>query len=211
MRKCGAKRIICYTGGMLVLAAGLVLNTRTGLGASAVNSVPYCLSILTGITMGTITSVMYLLFVAVQMLIVRRIRPQELMQLPLSVAFGWVMDFFVWLFDFQVHSLLWSFVLLAAAISLIALGVILTVSMALAPNPADGFVDAVARALGVEFSRAKNIFDISMAGLTCIISLAATGGIVGVGAGTVLSALLIGPTAGLMKRRLFPLLGIQAY
>lgn len=105
--------------------------------------------------MGTITSVMYLLFVAVQMLIVRRIRPQELMQLPLSVAFGWVMDFFVWLFDFQVHSLLWSFVLLAAAISLIALGVILTVSMALAPNPADGFVDAVARALGVEFSRAS--------------------------------------------------------
>ena len=121
------------------------------------------------------------------------------------------MDFFVWLFDFQVHSLLWSFVLLAAAISLIALGVILTVSMALAPNPADGFVDAVARALGVEFSRAKNIFDIRMAGLTCIISLAATGGIVGVGAGTVLSALLIGPTAGLMKRRLFPLLGSQAY
>lgn len=211
MKDVEIKRMIRYALGMLVLAAGLVLNTKTGLGASAINSVPYCLSILTGMRVGLLTSASYLVFVAAQMAILRRVRLQELLQLPLSVVFGRVMDFFDRLLDFRAQGPGTAALLLALAIFCIALGVILTVSMNLVPNPADGVVDAAARALGMEFSRVKNIFDLSMAALTCVIGLAATGGIVGMGVGTVVSALCIGPAAGVMKRRLFPVLGIETY
>ena len=200
-----------YLVGMMMLAAGLVLNTKTGLGTTAINSVPYCLSLFTGFTMGTLTSIMYLLFVVIQVVIRRRLRLQEVLQLPLAVVFGWVMDWYDRLFAFQAGGIIQASAMLALAIGLISLGVILTVSMDLVPNPADGFTNTIAGVLRVPFSRVKNIFDISMAVLACIVGLVGFGQIAGVGMGTLISALLVGPTAGMMGKKLFPLLGIEGH
>ena len=205
----GTQRVGYYLMGVMILAAGLVLNTKTGLGATAINSVPYSLSLFTGITMGTFTTAMYLVFVAIQIAIRRRFRAQELLQLPFSVVFGWVVDVYDRLFAFQAGGILAAAALLALAIGMISLGVILTVSMNLVPNPADGFVNAIAEALGAPFSRVKNIFDIAMAAVACVIGLVGFGQIAGVGVGTLLSALLVGPTTGLMKEKLFPIMGIE--
>lgn len=37
-------RIPVYLSGMVLLCFGIVLNTKTGLGVAAINSVPYCVS-----------------------------------------------------------------------------------------------------------------------------------------------------------------------
>lgn len=48
-------RIPVYLSGMVLLCFGIVLNTKTGLGVAAINSVPYRVSQLTGLTLGTCT------------------------------------------------------------------------------------------------------------------------------------------------------------
>ena len=52
-----ATRWVVYLVGMFVLAAGLTLNTKTGLGASAIVSVAHTISLCTGFTLGNIKRV----------------------------------------------------------------------------------------------------------------------------------------------------------
>ena len=58
-----------YLLGMVLLALGLTLNTKTGLGASAIVSVPFTVSQATGWDFGNLTLVVYCLFVSAQFLI----------------------------------------------------------------------------------------------------------------------------------------------
>lgn len=53
-----------YLLGMALLALGLTLNTKTGLGASAIVSVPFTVSQATGWDFGDLTLAVYCLLVA---------------------------------------------------------------------------------------------------------------------------------------------------
>ena len=55
-----------YTLGMLVLALGLTLNTKTGLGVSPIISVAFGVSEIWGLNFGDLTFLLYGLFVAGQ-------------------------------------------------------------------------------------------------------------------------------------------------
>ena len=59
-------RWCCYTLGMVILALGLTLNTKTGLGVSPIVSVAYCVSQILDMNFGDMTFVLYALFVAAQ-------------------------------------------------------------------------------------------------------------------------------------------------
>jgi len=80
------------------------------------------------------------------------------------------------------------------------MGVTLSVGMDMVPNTADGMVDVIARKLGREFGKVKTVFDLSMMCLTILISLIAAGHLIGIGVGSVLSALGVGRVAGLFRR-----------
>ena len=58
-----------YLLGMVLLALGLTLNTKTGLGASAIVSVPFTVSQATGWNFGNLTLVVYCLFVVAQFIL----------------------------------------------------------------------------------------------------------------------------------------------
>ena len=48
-------RWLFYLLGLLILAVGLTLNTKTGQGVTPIVSVPYCISQLSGLTFGNMT------------------------------------------------------------------------------------------------------------------------------------------------------------
>ena len=79
-------RWVLYTLGMLVLALGLTLNTKTGLGVSPIISVAFGVSEIWGLNFGDVTFLLYGLFVAGQIAL-RRGRGwlADLLQLPLSL------------------------------------------------------------------------------------------------------------------------------
>ena len=62
-------RTILYITGLAVMALGLSLNTKTGLGASPLLSLPYLLSAVTGLNFGDLAFAVYLLLIAAQFLL----------------------------------------------------------------------------------------------------------------------------------------------
>ena len=63
------KRIIVYVIGVLTLALGVVLNTKSGLGVSTTNSVPFVVSKGTMLTLGQACTIVYLADVLFQCII----------------------------------------------------------------------------------------------------------------------------------------------
>ena len=189
-------RWVIYVIGMLVLAMGLTLNTKTGLGVSPILSLAYCSTQIWGVNLGDATFVLYALFVIAQ-LIIRGKRRQwyDLLQLPLSLVFSRVLNLYDRFINYDPakHGLPSNLVCLALAIIVTGIGVAMTVNMRLVPNPGDGIVQAIADLIGRDQGFAKNCFDL------VILSLATLGKITAVGLGTVLAMLFVGRAISLVN------------
>lgn len=202
-------RLPVYLAGMVILCFGIVLNTKTGMGVAAINSLPYCVSHLTGLTLGTCTFILYFIFIVAQLIIRRGFSLKVVLQFPMAFLVGRLVDFFDNLLAFMAKGYVDGFLLLAAAILLTGFGVTLSVGMDLIPNAADGMVNTLAQAAHWEFGKMKYTFDLSMMCLTCVISLIFAHRIIGIGLGTVFSALLLGRAANLFRRLLKKTLQLQ--
>ena len=186
------KRCMIYVFGVLILGFGIVLNTKTGLGVAAINSVPYGLSKMTNLTLGNWTTILYIGFIILQILIYKKIDIKVLLQFPFSYLMGMILDFYDQLLNFVPQNMIISLVLLFVAIILTALGAYLVVSMNFVPNPADGIVNALSYLMNKEFGQMKWMFDCLMMTITIIMTFIISGHVIGIGIGTILSALCIG-------------------
>lgn len=114
-----------YLSGLLILALGLTLNTKAGLGVSAIISVPFSISEIWNLNFGNMTLIVYTLFVAMQMIlhVIRNKRHEknggealshanqvnlkltlimDALQLPLSLVFTRFLNVFnTWIPDFK--------------------------------------------------------------------------------------------------------------
>lgn len=187
-----AKRLGLYFLGILILGFGIVLNTKTGLGVAAINSVPFGISEMTNLSLGMATTILYIIFVGVQLLIYQKLDFKVLLQIPFSYFMGYVLDFYNNLLNFTVTSLPVALVLLAIAILATALGAYVVVTLDLIPNPADGMVKALSQVIDKEFGKTKLLFDCVMMLVTIITTYCLAGKIIGIGIGTILSAGFIG-------------------
>lgn len=187
-------RWVIYLAGMFVLAAGLTLNTKTGLGAAAIVSVAHTISLCTGFTLGNITLVTYVLFIAAQFVLKGSKRNWlDLLQLVVSVVFTRVLDFMKAAVTYQSgQSLVSDLLLLVLAIVLTGTGAAMVLSMELVPNPADGIVNAISMRSGKEVGICKSCFDIVNVAVSLLIGLFNGNALMGIGIGTVISVLCIG-------------------
>ena len=195
-------RWCCYTLGMVILALGLTLNTKTGLGVSPIVSVAYCVSQILDMNFGDMTFVLYALFVAAQFAIRgRKSHLYDLLQFPLSLVFSRVLNLFDAFIPYNSanHGFLANFLLLILAILCTGVGVSMTVNMRLVPNPGDGIVAAVAEKMGRDQGFAKNIFDVGCVTVTCIIGLACRGQVIGIGIGTLAAMVGVGRSIALVN------------
>ncbi len=62
-------RLMIYLAGLLILALGLTLNTKAGLGVSAIISVSYCISLVLQLNFGDVTLGLYVVFVIIEMIL----------------------------------------------------------------------------------------------------------------------------------------------
>lgn len=194
-------RACVYLAGIFTLALGVSLNTLTGLGVSAVVSVPYSISVIWQWKLGTVTFLYYCACVALQFVIGRKMCKPILLalQIPMalltSVLIGWLSG----VLSLAPQTLLERFALLALAIICTGVGAAMIVDMELVPNPADALGDILGRRFGRNFGFGKNLLDALCVVVTCTIGLVSVGRIVGVQVGTVLCALLIGRVIALFN------------
>ena len=83
------------------MAAGVAFSVHANLGTSPISSLPYTLSVLVEpLTIGTATICMHVVLILLQILVLRKnYDPFQLVQLPVAIIFGYLTDFFNWLFS----------------------------------------------------------------------------------------------------------------
>ena len=186
-------RFIVYLAGLAVLSLGVVLNTKTGLGVSAINSIPYAAAELTGLSLGMTTAILYMICVGIESIMMgKNWNVKILLQVPFSILFGIYVNVFNEWITYQAEGIVLKILLLAVAIVLTGLGAFLSVSMDIVPNAPDGLAQMMGEKLKRGFGFGKCVLDIVCVVLTCILCLAVRGNLIGIGIGTVASALLIG-------------------
>lgn len=186
------KKFIIYILGLNFLALGIVLNITTGLGVAALSSSIYATSEIFNLTLGTASIIWYLAFVIIQCILSKQITKEYLLEIPLSFAFGYLSDFYDYIIQLTPSSLIASILLLSVALLCISLGVYLTSETNLVLNPGDGIVKTISTVFHQPFYNIKNIFDISMIGCSLILSFITRSPIMGIGVGTIISAIMIG-------------------
>jgi uncharacterized membrane protein YczE len=185
-------RMASYVIGLNVLAAGIVLNTRSRLGVAAFTSSAYVFSSICAISLGMATALIYLVLVALELILLHKAEPAVLLQAPFSFAFGFVVDAYDALIPSGDLSLAAQLALLMAAILCTAIGVTLSVRADFVVAPPDGMVQTLSRVSGHDYGLVKNLFDLTMIGVTLVMCLGTGSPLYGLGVGTVLSALLNG-------------------
>ena len=90
-------RLMIYLAGLLILALGLTLNTKAGLGVSAIISVSYCISLVLQLNFGDVTLGLYVVFVIIEMILhgiaikkqksLKKTLVMDVLQIPLSIVF----------------------------------------------------------------------------------------------------------------------------
>lgn len=186
------KRTLWYIVGLNLIAAAVVLNIRYNVGVAAFSSVMYSISEIYHISLGTASIICYLLFVAVQCILSRRITLMFLLEVPLSFAFGFltdVYDFFIPEIPFPLPGRLVCFVL---TMFVTGGGVFLCVKSRMVLTPTDGIVNTISEVFHLRFSTVKNAFDLSMVAISAALCLLNRTPFYGIGIGTVFSALFLG-------------------
>lgn len=196
------KKYLIYILGMNVLALGIILNARSGLGVAAFSTLPYSISHIFNITFGQANIMIYLLIVFIQILIEKKLTLSILLEIPFSFGFGFITD----LYDFVIPEM--SGILIVSCVILIigntcsAFGVYCMVSSDLIVTPVDGIVASVSKVSNQPYSLCKNIFDISMIIITLLVTLIARSPIYGMGIGTIFSAFYIGRIMKVFEQKL---------
>lgn len=196
-------RVLIYFLGLIILCVGVVLNTKTNLGVAAINAIPYVVSKSTSFSLGSCVFVLYLVFVAMQFLINKKVDFLTVLQLPVSLLFGRMVDIVnIHILKFEAQSIFSGLAMLIIAILLVSLGTTLVVSQNLIPNAPDGMVNALGNLFDKPFGYIKVRFDIICVGLALIVSYLMTGRIVGIGLGTLVSMLMTGNVCSFFKKLL---------
>lgn len=193
MRQNLARRMMVYVCGLLFLSCGVVMNARTGLGVAPISTVPYVMYAIEGLSLGTASFAVYCVFVVAQLCMVRYPDVKILMQIPVTLLFGALIDVLnIWLFPFTATGLVDGLIMLVLAVSFTTFGVTLIVSARLVPVAPDGMVQTLSQALHCEFGKAKYLFDGTCLCIALAYGLVRTGAVVGIGIGTVVAVFLSG-------------------
>lgn len=191
-RKQIAARWIFYICGMLILALGIMLNTKSGFGVSAIISVAYAESIIHHLRFGDATLIMYLVLVVIELLVKgRKSRLYDLLQIPLSIVFTRCLNLFE-AFLPDVTSIPLRVLCLILGVMLTGVGAAMNLNARLVPNPGDGIVQAIADRLGKRVGNVKNVVDLCCVSISLLIGFVSVGKPVGVGIGTIASMIGVG-------------------
>lgn len=213
-------RGVFYVSGLLILALGITLNTKTDLGVSPIISVAYSISQLTKSNFGNVTLLLYTAFVIAEMIIhfiryrkngkmkLNGILFADILQIPLSIIFTRFLNIFSAVipeFSVDYKGSVWGsfggrIVFLIIAIILTGVGAAMSLDMRLIPNPGDGIVQTIADAVKKETGLIKNIFDVCNILFTISISLIFAGKLIGIGVGTVFAVIGVGRVIAIFNR-----------
>lgn len=199
-----ARRYILLFVSLFVNAFGVAFITKAALGTSPISTMPYVVDLFTPCSFGMTTFVQNLVFILIEVLLLpheelRHHRGEILIQLPILAVFSASIDLSMILLGWMNPT-----TPLACGISLLlgcvilATGIGWAVQAAVAMNPGEYVVKVIARLVNKPFGTVKLCFDCTLVLMACLTSLVAMHSIIGIGVGTFVAALLVGPIERLL-------------
>ncbi len=205
-------RWVFYLLGLLILALGIMLNTKAYLGVSPIISVPYSISHIIGFNFANMTMIVYFIFVLIEMIMhtvwyltdrkeakyLGMYIIRDALQIPVSIVFTRFLNVFSALIPSVHNNIVLQIIVLLLAVLLTGIGAAMSLNMRIIPNPGDGIVQAISDSSrlkgragkGVGFC--KNCFDIFNVCTTFLIGLFTGHILLGLGLGTILSMIGVG-------------------
>lgn len=198
------KRYVVFLIGLFINSMGVSLITKADLGTSPISSIPYVLSLNFPFTLGQFTIVFSLLLIVIQLFILRRdFKLEHLLQIPISILFGYFIDLTMILFFFvKPENYISSLIYLLIGCVILGFGVYTEVLANVAMLPGESFVRAVSSVWKNEFGSTKVAFDVSLTVIAALLSFLFAHRLEGVREGTIIAALLVGFIARLFGRKL---------
>lgn len=199
-----ALRWAAFTAGVVINSFGIAFITKAALGTSPISSPPYVLSLRFPLSLGGFTFIMNLLFVAAQFaLLGREMKPIQLLQLAVNAVFSLSIDLSMALLGWlEPVSLPARLVSLLGGCVILAFGLAVEVAPNVLVVPGEGIVRALARRTGLRFGSVKVAFDVTLMLVAAALSFLFFGQLNGLGAGTVVSALIVGRIVNFFNRKL---------
>ena len=197
-----AKRFLCYSAGLFIMAIGVVLSVKSALGVSPVT----CLANVTyqifgvdmgisALSLGVCTTLTYCLYILVELILLRRdFKLSMLLQIVASTIFGFMVTLASHVFAFipAPQTYIMRMVFLLCSIPTVAVGVMMYLAPNILPTPGEGLSIAVSHITGKSVATCKMITDSCMVVCSAAVSLIYFHAFVGVREGTVISAFLVG-------------------
>ena len=202
---------ICFIG-LFVMSFGVAFSIKAGIGTTPISSLPYVGSLVTPLTVGNCSIIMHAAFILIQILILRKdYKLFQLIQIPVSLAFGYLTDFAVWVLSWvQPKNYLENWIFTIIGIVIVGIGVNIQVKSNITTLPGEGISLAICQKTSkIKFSTMKIIFDTSLVVSACILSLITMHTINGVREGTVAAALCVGLVIKGMNKILAKISGKQ--
>ncbi len=196
-------RLPMYFIGLFIMTVGIAFSVRSDLGVSPVSSPPYTLTVVWNVEMGMATFLFHVALVLLQILLLRRkYKPKNLLQLAVGVVFGLFTTFCNGLVMMipMPDSLPFRIIMLAVSIVIVAIGIFLYVRADIMPLAGEGTMLAISQVTGFKFSNVKIGFDVSVSVISLVICLITVHSPGSVGIGTVVSAVLTGAALGVITR-----------
>ncbi len=197
-------RFIMYFVGLFIMTTGVALSVKSNLGVSPVSSIPYTITCVFSIEMGNATILFHIVLVLLQIALLRRqFKIISLLQIAVGIVFGKFTTLCNALAAMlpSTDNIGIRLAMVAISIILVAVGIFFYMPSNIMPLAGEGAMQAVSSVSHIEFSKVKIGFDITMviiSLITCLIVLHSFGS---VGIGTILSAVFVGLTYGLLNRR----------
>lgn len=203
MLKVYAKKVSSYCLGLLLLAFGVTFSIKSNLGVSPINAIPYVLSLITKIDQGLLTTIVFSIFILMQIVILRKdFKIINLMQIIFSSAFGSFVTFSnnIWTFQGPTNYII-RLLLLGISIIFVTLGLLFYLAADIVAMPVEGVVLAIQSKINKDFAKIKVVFDIIVVIVSSLLSIFLLGKLIGIREGTLLAAIGTGKILGILKRK----------
>jgi uncharacterized protein len=188
------RKSVIFISAVTIIALGVILSTKAVLGTSPISSVPYVISLGTGMSIGATTFLINLIIVGLGVLVMGRMyKPAYLVQILMVIIFSVLCNVFASMLDWidpSNYMEQWMMVILAAVV--LSFGISLELAANVTMMPGEYLVSFVCIRTGMEFGKVKVINDVTMIFIAVVISLWFFGTLNGVREGTVFAAISIG-------------------
>ena len=188
------KRLVLLCVGLSIMAFGVAFSIKAQLGTSPISSVPYVTSAISGLSVGTTTIIMNFMFVAIQIAILRKKYDWfQLLQLAAAIVFGVMIDVAEYIISpITLSNYFQQWLICAAGIVLVALGVSVEVAAKFVTTAGEGVVLAICQVAPIKFGNMKVVFDVTLVCISVVLSLVFLGKLDGVREGTAAAAVFVG-------------------